>query len=129
MHSMGRNSPRPNLRGIDHLAMGAARDFRLQPITSSSPPLFSIAHCPDFKSRYSTERLSDQGRWRAMRWLGPTGTLQPPNPGLTSHLPRVVQGLSRVFDPALAYPPGASSNGSGNPSGRGSGDSPLATLS
>jgi hypothetical protein len=57
---------------------GAARGFRLQPITSSSPPLFSIAHRPDFKSRYSTERLSDQGRWRAMRWLGPTGTLRAP---------------------------------------------------
>src|SRR4029077_1485517 len=39
---------------------GAARDVRLQPITSSSPPLFSFAHCPDFKSRDSTERPSDQ---------------------------------------------------------------------
>lgn len=29
----------------------AARDVRLQQITSSSPPLFSFAHCPDFKSR------------------------------------------------------------------------------
>jgi hypothetical protein len=33
------------------MAQGRPRDFRRQPITSSSPPLFSIAHRLDFKRR------------------------------------------------------------------------------
>src|SRR5207248_7741799 len=45
--------PQFGRRSWGHLGerRGAARDVRLQPNTSSSPPLFSIAHCPDFKSR------------------------------------------------------------------------------
>jgi hypothetical protein len=50
----------------------------------------------------------------------PTLAYSPLRPGGSSCLPGLVQGISRVFDPALTYPPGASSNGSGNPSSRGS---------
>jgi hypothetical protein len=33
------------------MARGAARDVRLQPIISGSPPLFTFAHRPNFKAR------------------------------------------------------------------------------